>query len=73
MNATGSLWYSVVPMWRNQAASATKSAFKPHFSFAFPGIIGDWKTYFTVAQNERFNEEYKKQMSGYSFDFEKYM
>lgn len=34
-----------------------------------PGIIGDWKTMFTVAQNERFDADYAQKMAGCSLKF----
>lgn len=33
------------------------------------GITGDWKNYFTVAQNEKFNAIYKKEMSETTLQF----
>lgn len=38
--------------------------------FCLTGKVGDWKTLFTVLQNERFEEDYRRQMDGCSITFQ---
>jgi hypothetical protein len=32
-------------------------------------VVGDWKNWFTVAQNEQFDVIYRREMSGLDVDF----
>lgn len=62
-------------IWGGQAGSsgysqpsATGALHPPSFP-PYPGIAGDWKTTFTVAQNEHFDTDYAEKMAGCSLSF----
>lgn len=58
---------------RRELARATRSllsgrGLQPSSTLS-TGISGDWKTTFTVAQNERFDADYAKKMAGCGLSF----
>lgn len=51
------------------AASVARTCSHPPLCPLCSGISGDWKTTFTVAQNERFDAHYAEKMAGCSLTF----
>ncbi|XP_036847952.1 sulfotransferase 1A1 isoform X1 [Manis javanica] len=64
--------YSTIPldiMDHKISAFMRKGALHPPSFPPYPGIAGDWKTTFTVAQNEHFDTDYAEKMAGCSLSF----
>ncbi|XP_071491198.1 sulfotransferase 1A1-like [Diadema antillarum] len=52
------------------APATDENPIKSGLSFMRKGAIGDWKNYFTVNQNRRFDELYAKEMAGTGLEFQ---
>ncbi|XP_032275561.1 sulfotransferase 1C4 isoform X2 [Phoca vitulina] len=53
----------------NYSSISTKIMNHTVSPFMRKGTVGDWKNHFTVAQNERFNEDYEKKMADTNITF----
>ncbi len=58
--------------FKNQTLSRIRLIIRMDSFSVFAGTVGDWRNYFTVAQNEMFDREYNDKMkgTGLNFDFE---
>uniref|UniRef100_A0A8C3FNG6 Sulfotransferase n=1 Tax=Chrysemys picta bellii TaxID=8478 RepID=A0A8C3FNG6_CHRPI len=60
---SSSINFQTVLPWTGRASSAVS------FLRAVSWTVGDWKNHFTVAQNERFDEDYEEKMAGTNLTF----
>ena len=65
-------------IWGESGGAAARAALQPlraspaagtSLLTSLPGITGDWKSTFTVAQNERFEADYAAKMAGCNLHF----